>query len=201
MEDYSYSAGMVSRPFWFIESKKVIELLKDNISYEEIRRRAVEENLFGVAKEYRAKEIFNTVTRRIQSLDPNFAGLFWSSGLTTQKALILLSVMKTDRLFFEFLYEVYRGKLLLGQTSIIDGDFNAFFNEKRSQSAKVAQWKEYTLWKLKNSYINFLSDAGMIKRDAKLIELTPPTLDDAVENYLKTNGMRPYLNAITGRNL
>ena len=49
-----YSASAVSRPFWYVEFKKVMSLLDRGMSYEEIRAKVLEENLFDVAKEYRA---------------------------------------------------------------------------------------------------------------------------------------------------
>ena len=69
MPKTDYSAGMVSKPFWFIEFKKVMTLLDRDVDYDEIKRISLEENLFGVPKIYRAKEIYNTVSRRAKSLD------------------------------------------------------------------------------------------------------------------------------------
>ena len=53
-----YSASAVSRPFWYVEFKKVMTLLNKGLSYEEIRAKVLEDNIFDVAKEYRAKEIY-----------------------------------------------------------------------------------------------------------------------------------------------
>ena len=43
-----YSASAVSRPFWYVEFKKVMSLLNRGMSYEEIRTKALEDNLFDV---------------------------------------------------------------------------------------------------------------------------------------------------------
>lgn len=55
------------------------------------------------------------------------------------KLLTLISIMNTDKLFFEFVYEVYRGKIILGEKTIEDRDINGFFDEKAAQSEEVAQ--------------------------------------------------------------
>lgn len=39
-----YSASAVSRPFWYVEFKKVMSLLNRGMSYEEIRTKALEDN-------------------------------------------------------------------------------------------------------------------------------------------------------------
>ena len=59
MPKNDYSAGMVSKPFMFIEFKKIMMLLDRGLDYDEIKRVSLEENLFGVPKIYRAKEIYN----------------------------------------------------------------------------------------------------------------------------------------------
>lgn len=106
MQDKKYSAGMVSKPFWYIEFKTIMELLAHGYSYDEIKEKAVAENLFGVPKEYRAREIFNGVSRRAKSLDAEAIKLFCAADLTAKKALALIAVLKTDRLFKPFAREL-----------------------------------------------------------------------------------------------
>lgn len=50
MPKNDYSARMVSKPFGFIEFKKVMTLLDKGVSYDEIKRISLEENPFGVPK-------------------------------------------------------------------------------------------------------------------------------------------------------
>lgn len=198
MPKTDYSAGMVSKPFWFIEFKKVMTLLDKGVDYDEIKRISQEENLFGVPKIYRAKEIYNTVSRRAKSLDRKTINLFCSTDLSSSKALALLAVMKTDRLFFEFMYEVYREKIILGNATLEESDINIYMKNKQSQSDKVASWEDCTIKKLVNSYFNFLSDSGFILREGKVNKITPPILDNDVEQHLLGLGMKNYLQAITG---
>jgi len=200
MKEIDYSAGMVSKPFWFIESKTVVMLLHQGLDYVEIKRRAMEENLFGVAKSYRALEIYNGVTHRTKLFDQTLIDLFCKADLAEQKAMILISVMQLDRLFFEFMHDVYRGKLLLGITVLTDSDINVFFSAKRAHSETMTKWQDYTYRKLRNSYINHLSDSGLVLRRDKAIELTPPILGEWIEEYYESHELKPYFNAIIGRN-
>ena len=50
-----YSAGLMSQSFWFTELKKVIKLIFTGKTDDEIKSICIEENLFGAAKEYRAR--------------------------------------------------------------------------------------------------------------------------------------------------
>lgn len=193
-----YSAGMVSKPFWFLEFKKVIRLLHDGCSYDDIKYQSVNENLFSVSKAYRAKEIYNNVTRRAKALNTDMIELFCSTDLASSKIIALISVMKTDKLFFEFLYDVYREKIILGMSELTNSDINIFFKNKQSQSETVAVWTDSTLKKLRNSYTNYLCDAGILFNDAGVKKITPPVLDITLEKYLMSHNMEQYVYALTG---
>lgn len=52
-----YSAGLMSQSFWFIEFKKIIKLISGGKMDDEIKTICIDENLFGAAKEYRAKRM------------------------------------------------------------------------------------------------------------------------------------------------
>ncbi|MDU7842693.1 MAG: DUF1819 family protein, partial [Veillonella sp.] len=125
-----YSAGLVSQSFWFVEFKRVVNLLNHGETEEKIKSLCLEENLFGAAKEYRAKRIYGYIWNRVKQLDEGLIKLFWESDLATQKIINLICILKIDRLFFEFLYEVYREKAILGFDKIEDTDISAFFNRK-----------------------------------------------------------------------
>lgn len=71
-----YSAGAVKLSFWFLEFKKTVELLANGTEMTEVRRQALEENLYAAPSADRAKQIFQTVSARIQSLDESFYPIF-----------------------------------------------------------------------------------------------------------------------------
>ena len=102
----NYSAGMTSRPFWYIEAKKTAKYMIDGLNKEEIRKIIIEENIFQAPSEERANQIFNTIYRRLSSLDAIFLERITLSDVATSKILVLFSIMKNDRLLFEFMFEV-----------------------------------------------------------------------------------------------
>ena len=106
--------------------------------------------------------------------------------------------MKKDKLFFEFLFEVYREKYIIGAKSLSKSDLNIFFNNKELQSEIVANWREKTKKQLMTMYINYMTEANLLtdKDGEKLI--TPPILDPRLENYLELNGDVAILKAIMG---
>lgn len=198
VETMNYSAGLVSQSFWFVEIKKIIKLINDGMTEEEIKKLCINENLFGAMKEYRAKRIYGYIWNRTKRLDKAMIELFCSSDIATQKVINLISILKSDRLFLEFMFEVYREKNILGVNVIEDSDVNIFFKNKEIQSEDVAAWSDATKRRLRSIYINYLIDSNFLTVVEKKKTITPPILDIALERYLEANGDDTILKAITG---
>lgn len=195
-----YSSGLVSESFWFIEFKKIIKLRHDGKTWDDIKVLCLEDNLLGISKEYRAKRIFGYLKNRIEVLEDGLVEIFIHGDLNTQKIINIIAMAKRNRLFFEFLYEVYREKVQLGAIELKDSDINIFFKNKQDQDEYVSKWTDVTLRRLRSSYRNFLTDAGLLTISGKQKIITPPILDVTLENYLKDNGESQMIKAITGVN-
>ena len=198
MKRKEYSAGMVKLSFWFAEFRKVIELLSSGKTLPEIKQMNVQENIFSAPTQARAIQIFNTVSTRVKGLDSSFYAVFAKSDISSQKFIALIAVMQTDSLFFDFVYEVYREKLILGIDELADSDVGIFFKNKQLQSEKVAKWTDYTLKRLGTCYKTMLMEAGLIDQGTGTRKILKPILDKDLEECLKINGMETTLRALTG---
>ena len=193
-----YSSGLVSESFWFIEFKKIIKLRNDGKSWDDIRDLCLNDNLLGISKEYRARRIYGYLKNRVDVIDEGLINIFINADLTTQKIINIIAIAKKNRLFFEFLYEVYREKVILGAIELTDSDINIFFKNKQEQDEDISKWTDVTLKRLRSTYMNFLTDAGFLTVIDKQRSITPPILEISLENYLKDNGEKQMLKAIRG---
>ena len=198
MQRKAYSAGMVKLSFWFSEFRRVIRLLNSGKTMEDIKALNINENIFAAPTTARAIQIFNAVANRVKSLDESFYKLFEESDVATQKIIVLIAIMNIDSLFFDFVYEVYREKLIIGSNRLADSDIRIFFKNKQVQSEKVAGWKDYTLKRLGTCYKTMLMEAGVTDRAAGDRVLLKPILDIALENCLRDHGMELFVRALTG---
>ena len=189
-----FSAGLVSKPFWFYEYKTYVNELARGRSADEIKEYAVQNNLFSAAKEYRIKEILTCVSRRVLQFDQEWRDIFTRKSASEQKIMVLLSIMADDKLFFTFMYRVYRDKLIMGAESLESGDILSFFRLMQNESEEIAQWKDTTIRKLTQTYRKLLNDAGLLAGD----KIVAPLPGMALKNYLKVHQMNGYLLAITG---
>lgn len=193
-----YSSTIKTRAFLYLELKKAASLYYQGFSFEEIRQRALEENIFLYNSKNRIKDIASTIEGRLDVLDKFLLNKLANGDLETSKQVALYSILKTDRLFFEFMQEVYREKYILRDYIITDKDFNIFFQRKAEQSPQIASWKDYTFYKLKQVYKKILIEAGFAKKIKKTVEISRPVIERDLINHLKDKGDTKYLHAMLG---
>ena len=188
-----YSAGIVSKGFWFLEFKKYLELLKIGNNENEIRKMQDEENIFSAPSKDYGKRIISEINKRIKVLPKEIKELFFESDTGTQKVINLLSIMGTDKLFFEYVYNSYRNELLLGTKEYNPGIVMKFLKEKAEQNEEVAKFSETTLKRMQGTYGNYLKEAGLLEEKNKEILYGKVYLDYELEKLLRENNMEIYI--------
>lgn len=201
MVNSEYSASMVSTLFWWLETRKTAEMLLSGINNEEIQRRTLDENIFQVRAVDRRKRILNLALRRLKALPKSLIESLIDCDSARAKLIVLMSICKTDKLFFEFCYEVYYNAIVLGSFAIVDSEVNLFFNRKIQQSEKVAGFSETSIYKLKQTYTKVLFEAGVLSDAATDRKVLPPYVDDQFKKLCKENGMHEILRVLTGDRL
>ncbi len=186
MKRNAYSAGAVSYSFWFMEFRKVVQLLSEGRTFEEIKELNKKSNIFGARSPYNAERIYRVVAARIKALDSSFYPLFLDSDVSTQKLFALAGALAHDTLFFDFVYEVVREKMIIGANELSDADIRIFFRDKQTQDEKVASFTDGTLMRLQASYKTHLYEAGLLedKTKASVRKIYRPILDPVLKHWL-----------------
>lgn len=198
MTKKAYSAGVVKLSFWFSEFKKTVHLMNSGKTLDEIKELNVKENIYSASTAERSLQIFNTVSARIRALDPSFLRIFEELDISNQKIVALIAVMESDSLFFDFMFEVYREKIIMGVDEITDSDVSIFFKDKQMQDERAAKWKDYTLKRLGLVYRTILAESGVIDRTTGVRKILKPILDESLELVLIDRKMHATLKALTG---
>lgn len=198
MRRKEYSAGAVKISFWFMEFRIVIKLLSEGKSMDDIKVQNQAQNIFSAPTPLRANQIFRTVSARIKTLDKSFYSVFLESDLATQKLFALIAAMAYDTLFFDFVYEVVREKMIIGSNELADSDVRIFFKDKQRQDEKVAGWTEATLIRLGRCYKTMLYESGMIDKSKQTRKILKPILDPVMRCWLEAQDMEIFIKALTG---
>lgn len=192
-----YSASMVSCLFWLQESRKTAQLMSKGLSISEIRTVAVDENIYQVRTAERAIRIAGATYKRLNALQSELLQHFISADLATARLILLISIMQTDLLFYEFMHTVFRQSIVLGESVLSERAVNVFFDAKIAESPEVAGWTEQAIKKLKQVYIKNLVESGLLS-SAKDRKIIAPMIDYRLQNLLRAAGLLPYLSALTG---
>ena len=198
MQNQEYTATNTGRPFSFKAMIIGAKLKADGYTDKEIREKSKNENIFQSRSEHQRIKTASTVNKRLNMLDEQLINKLINGDSTTIKQIIIYSIMKSDRFFFEFMDEVYKDKIILREFKIKDSDINIFIKRKQEQIPQIAQWTESTLKKLKAQYLTMLQEANFIKRINGAIEIIPPVIDPSLYNHLLEIGDEAYLKAMIG---
>ena len=198
MERKEYSAGATKHSFWFMEFRNEVKLLSEGKTFEEIRELCKTENIFASVTPERALLTYNAVTARIKALGNSFYPVFMNGDVATQKLFALAAIMVNDTLFFDFVYEVIREKMIIGSNEYAQSDLNIFFKDKQLQCEKMAGWSETTLGKLSRNYKTYLYEAGVTDKGKDSRKIYKPILEPDMERWLIDNDMKQVVKALSG---
>lgn len=200
MKRNKYSAGAVKFSFWFMEFRKEVQMLTSGKSFDDIKKLNEEENIFGASTPARAKLIYSTVTARIKALDESFYPIFIDSDVSTQKLFALAGTLAHDTLFFDFVYEVVREKLIIGSNILTDADLSIYFKNKQEQYEEVEKLTEVTVKRLSRSYKTQLFEAGLLDDNTRSSErqILKPVLDPLLKHWLDDYGYGQIAKAMEG---
>ncbi|MFZ3131337.1 MAG: DUF1819 family protein [Desulfosporosinus sp.] len=192
-----YSSNLASTLYLYFELKQVAKLTMAGLSPKEIRVKIKEENLFQYATSKSIDKLLSATLKRVAVLDEIMLNLLVHGSLYTSKLIALITIIKTNRLFSEFIEEVYLEKVRLGEQALEPRDFRIFFNNKAEQNPRIAGWQESTLRKLSQVYSRILFEAGLINNTRKK-KLTPPTMEQELLVHLRKMGDQRLIIALTG---
>ena len=197
-----YSSAMTKHLFWFTEFKIIVRLLNEGKNMNEIKKLNEVENLLAVKTMNRRKIILSVIAARINSIPQDFIELCGKTDISTQKLIAVIAIMAVESLFYDFVYEVYREKLITGDKTMTIGDFTLFFRNKQIQDDRLATWTDTTFNRLGRAYRNILIKSNLIKNHKKnewVVE--KPIINRQLADVLDKAKMGAFYSALTGEAL
>lgn len=193
-----YNSNLLRDSFWLNETRKTAELILEGLSKEEIMDLSLNENIFGQNSERRKRDIVQTMYKRLNDFPEEILEYFLRVDVTSAKIFVLISILRNDRLFFEFMYEVFREHILIGNYILRGRDFDIFFNNKATQNEKVDSWSESNIYRLSSRYRTILNEAGVLDNSGDDKQIIVPFVDLRLKNMLIEKGFGPFVFVITG---
>ncbi len=198
MNKKPYSSSIKKTPYKYPIAKKMARLLLKDMDRNEIYSKCFDENYVEIDSVERRREVTNVLYNRLSILDKFLLNQFVDGDITTSKFILVYAIAKTDSLFFDFMFEVYREALLGEKNYLSIDDFDLFFESKKQSDLIVSKWGEATITCLTKGYRNILTESGLGVRERKNIVCSKIMIHPAVIEHIKLIGDEEYIKAILG---
>lgn len=195
-----YSAAIISHNLWFPEFNIYLNLILQGKTVLEVNKLSDAENILQERTPTRAKQISRILGHRVEALPESIIELYPSLDLSNQKIVDFISIMLCSKLISEFMYEVYRDELILGDMQLNDSEIQAFLTRKQGESEQIAGWTDQTIHRLKSALKTFLRDTGLVTGENNGIadKVTPIFLDDRLVQLMKDEKLEYELSSLKG---
>lgn len=194
-KELDYTATLTSDAFLYYELKQIVKLKKQGLSDADIRKKVLEENIFQYKSKKSASRLLSSVMKRVRILDDYLINTIINEPMEVGRIVNLYTIMKTNKLFFEFMNEVIREKLQYNYEVLERKDINIFFTAKAEQSEIVAHWSEVTNRKLKQVILKILTEVGMLE-NIKTCKLSRLIIPPELKEHLIGLGDKMYIQAM-----
>lgn len=182
----------------FQEMRAAIEQLANGKTIEDLEQMSKDENVFSAVSKSRAKEILSIMRRRLGKVDKVFLDFFLSEPIEMQKILCIVTVMLDDRSFYTFMDEVYKEKLITGDTMLYKDDLISFIHKLQARDEKAAVWTDAGIKKMRDNFKSILRDGGLISATGNDRQILRPLLTDATSRFLDEEGLSPIRKILAG---
>jgi hypothetical protein len=192
-----YTASLTGQPFLFSEMRTVARMRIDGMTDDEIMEKVWNENLFQCNGRKGVRRTMNAVVLRLNALDDALLSSVAEGLADAAKALVVYSIMKTSRLFREFMYHVYMPNARLSDGRVDRTEVDAFFRMIQEQDEIAASWSPSTVQKLKQVIVKILADGGLISNTRDRLILRP-ILSFELRSAIEAVGDGVYLEILAG---
>jgi Putative inner membrane protein (DUF1819) len=169
--------------FLFQETVRVARLFVQGHNADQVRRLALEEDLFELRSLQSRKTMVNAVLERFDGLSCETVSQLVAASPDTQRALVLLLIAKRHRLLAETLLELNRWSVTVSSVTL--AAFRGFFQRSRADDLTLSGWSDETFQKSVGNVLKYLREARLIVPLAADLEIRAPLLSDADRGVIR----------------
>ncbi|WP_368986277.1 DUF1819 family protein [Caldifermentibacillus hisashii] len=190
--DNKYTTTLNGAQFLLYEFSQIVKLKEQGLTDEEIKEKVIDENILQQEKVSSLKRRLRYLLPRVNVLDETLRCFVIHESIDIIKVINFYSILKTDRLFYEFMNEVIKEKFKSNNYNLEKKDLNAFFTYKAEQNDTLKSWSDSTIQRLKQVYMRMLEEVGILT-DRKTGELKRLIIDDQLKSHLRSIGDGQYI--------
>lgn len=175
------------------ETETIANLYNEKEDWGSILHDVVEENILQKGTVATRKREFRELKKRVSTLTIEQRKLYSTGSSSDIRNLAILGCFKLYPFIYQFSSEVIREKLLLFDFTILNSDYEAFYESKRIAYDKLNLISEGTQYKLKQVMFKILEQAEFID-SVKNKNIQKPYLSEELERLIVADNPT-YLSA------
>lgn len=192
-----YMARIPGKPLLFPESRMTAQLRLSSLSDKEVIEHVYVNNSFQFPTRRKIREVTRVILSRLDALSTELLAVLADGPSDLARITLVYAIMKTDKLFRDFMSVVYMPAARMASGRIERSDVDAFFRMLAEQDENVASWSESTIDKLKQTAVKMLADAGLID-STRTRRVQRPILSQEFRALLEAAGDSAYIEVLTG---
>ena len=194
-KEVPYTSSIKDMPLMFSELKRTAALLCEGKTGGEIVRLSMDKNIYQLEREKRRRDVPLRMVKRLSAIGRPLVEVIAGGCDSDARLIAFLVLMKADRLLFEYMYEVYADRFIMGQNEITDRDYFEFIERKTQNSETVAKWSAENLANVRGKIKSSLCEAGLAKRNGGGLLILRPIVDAGLRGLLNESD-RVYAKAM-----
>ena len=172
-----YISSIKDMPFMFSEIRRTAQLLCEGKTGDEIVALSMQNNIYQLEREKRRRDVPLRMLKRLSTLNTALVSVIARGSNKDARLVAFLALIKADRLFYEYMHEVYIDRYQTGKHEVTDKDFIDFIERKAQENDTVSKWTSNNLVRIRNTYKNVLCEAGLAKRSGDALLIQKPLAD------------------------
>ena len=185
-ENKIYNGGIVAGSLLMEESRKIAQLLLDNVDRQRWHQAIVLDNILQQRSPAAAKKQARLIKNRLTLMDRALWQLIVDGASETTSQALLAASIKHSRLVGDFMDTVLRQHWLTFTKKLTTSDWNHYLEQCTQLDPQVETWKDSTRAKLKQVVFRMLAEAKYID-STQTCKLIPVSIAPEIRAYLVKN--------------
>ena len=191
----SYAGGLTREQFLYYENRIAAKLILKGMTYEEILKECMDENLFQYPSLVSYTKIVSACYKRLMfANDMRIVEIVAESNTSTSKLALLYCMMLQNLLVRDFMIDVIGEKFRSGVLAFDKTDVNHFFMDLSMRVETVSTCSDKTIQKIKSVLIKCLAETGYLTT-IKSTKLNPINVDFELIDLIRDRGEYEFLQA------
>lgn len=163
-----YTAAITGGGFLLTETNALLPLLQSTDRTILLKEEELNNNLLHINAESSRRRAIMEISRRYDAMQPSFWNDYKEMGEEAQRIALLLVMLKTYKILFDFHVNVTMKKWNSVSKKVTLEDILIEFNEISAQDDFVDSWTDNTKDRVASAYLSILRKVGMLDKDSQL---------------------------------